>query len=119
MLLAVQTMTMVAVSEEVQTSIDAVKARMEQLVEVAVQYHDALVQTMAHHEHVVEVTKTYNSKATDFMFACDDVEQEIQQPTMYQSVQEVQTAISDLNGNLRQVCVAAAARASDWRACRV
>ncbi len=52
----------------------------------------------------VQLIKTYNNKATDMMFAAGDLEEELQQPTLYQSVGEVQTAISDLNASLRQVC---------------
>ena len=94
---------MAAAAPEVQENIDAINARIGQFEETAVQYYSALMQTMEHHNHLIQLVKTYNNKATDFMFAAADLEEELQQPTLYQSVAEVQAAIDQLNSALRQV----------------
>lgn len=90
-------------AQEVQDNIDAINARIVQLEETAAQYVSALQQTMEHHNHVIQLIKTYNNKATDLMFAAGDLEEELQQPTLYQSVAEVQAAIEHLNASSRQV----------------
>lgn len=89
------------VADEVQERLDEVSARLEQMVETGDQYLEALVQTMENHKHLVELNKTYNSKATDLMFAADDLEEECEQPQLYLSVGEVEAAIANFESTLR------------------
>ena len=96
---------MEAVAEEVTERIAEVSARLAQCEETGEQYLAALAQTMENHKHLYELTKTYNNKATTFMFMAADVEEEIEQPLSFDSVAEVETAIAHLESTLREVHV--------------
>ena len=91
------------VTPDVQPFLDAALARIEQCEATAVQYMANLQQTMENHKHVIELGKAYNSKATAFIFAADDLEEEIEQPLLYQSVAEVQASIEAFETKLRAV----------------
>jgi methyl-accepting chemotaxis protein len=99
----VQILSLKPVSPDVQPFLDAALARVKQCEEVAAQYLTNLNVTMDHHKHSIELAKTYNSKATQFAFAADDLEEEIEQPLLYQSVAEVQASIEALETQLRSV----------------
>jgi hypothetical protein len=100
-----QVLSLNPVSPDVQPFLDAALARVQQCEEVAAQYLTNLNVTMEHHKHSIELAKTYNSKATQFAFAADDLEEEIEQPLLYQSVAEVQASIEALETKLRSVRV--------------
>lgn len=92
------------VSPDVLPFLEAARVRLQQCEATAVQYHANLVTTMDHHKQGIELAKAYNAKATELVFAADDLEEEIEQPLLYQSVAEVQASIESLNTKLRTVC---------------
>ena len=61
---------------------------------------------MTHHNHIIQLIKTYNNRATDLLFEAGDLEEELAQPTLYQTTGEVQAAIDHLGAVSRQVRVA-------------
>jgi len=89
------------VSPEVKPYLDAAAASLQQCEATAAQYYENLLTTMDHHKHGINLAKDYNNKATEFIFAADDLEEDVEQPLLYQSVAEVQASIESLDTKLR------------------
>lgn len=102
-----QLLDVTPVTPEIVAFLEAAKARLVQCEDVAVQYLANLNTTMDHHKHGIEMGKVYNQKATELTFSADDLEEEIEQPLLYQSVAEVEESIELLNTKLRTVCIPA------------
>lgn len=85
----------------INTRLGEVKAVLDATAAAEAAYQQGLDDSKAAHQHIVDLIKSYNSKATELVFSIDDLEEELKEPVLSNSIESVQTSTAKYNDSLK------------------